>query len=96
MKPLVCALIAGVLLSADLLSAGLAFACSGAELTEKQKAFAAAAKARFDRDPGGDAGRQAQVQTIINRYMDLQKSTNGRNAFDLLCKENDELLAIYK
>jgi hypothetical protein len=91
MKPLACALIAGTLLSAD-----LAFACSGPELIEKQKAFSAAVKARFERDPSGDAGRQAQVQAIINRYTDLKKTTNGSFAIDMLCKENDELLAVYK
>ena len=91
MKLLSCALIAGTLLSAH-----PAFACSGPELIEKQRAFAAAVKAYFERDPGGDAGRQAQVQAIITRYSGLKNTTNGGYAIDMLCKENDELLAVYK
>ena len=91
MKPLACALIA-----VTLLSAAPAFACSGADLIQKQKAFSAAVKAAFDRDPSGDAGRQAQVQVIIARYAGLKNTTNGGYAIDMLCKENDELLAVYK
>jgi hypothetical protein len=91
MKPLACVMIAGTLLSA-----APAFACSAPELIEKQKAFGAAVKASFERDPGGDAGRQAKVQAIIARYADLKKSTNGSYIIDMLCKENDELLAVYK
>jgi hypothetical protein len=79
MKSFACALIAGSLLSAD-----LAFACSGADLIQKQKAFSAAVKASFERDPSGDAGRQAKVQAIIARYKDLKETTNGGYAIDML------------
>jgi hypothetical protein len=91
MKLLSCALIAGTLLSA-----APAFACSVADLIQKQKAFSAAAKAAFERDPGGDAARQSQLQAIVARYSGLKTTTNGGYAIDMLCKENDELLAIYK
>jgi len=91
MKPLACVLMAGTLLSA-----APAFACSGADLVQKQKAFSAAVKTAFERDPDGDAGRQTQLQAVIARYSDLKNTTNGAYAIDMLCKENDELLAIYK
>jgi hypothetical protein len=91
MKTFACVLIAGALLSAD-----MAFACSGADLIQKQRAFAAAVKAQFERDPSGDAGRQEKVQAIIARYKDLKDTTNGGYVIDMLCKENDELLAVYK
>jgi hypothetical protein len=78
-------------------AAGSAFACSGADLVQKQKAFSDAVKAAFERDPGGDAARQAQVQAVIGRFSSsLKNPTNGGAAIDMLCKENDELLAIYK
>ena len=67
-----------------------------AELGEKQKAFAVAAKAAYQRDPGGDDARQAKVKQVIERYSALKNSTNGRYIIDTICKENDELLAIYK
>ncbi len=91
MKPLACVVIASTLLSAD-----RAFACSGPELIQKQKAFSAAVKARFESDPSGDAGRQEKVQAIIARYKGLKDTTNGSYVIDMLCKENDELLAVYK
>jgi hypothetical protein len=91
MKPLACALIA-----ATLLSATPVFACSGADLIQKQKAFSEAVKAAFARDPGGDASRQTKVQAIIARYSGLKNTTNGGYAIDMLCQENDELLAVYK
>jgi hypothetical protein len=91
MKQLGCALIAGLLIWA-----GPASACSSTDLIQKQKAYADAVKAAFARDPGGDAARKAQVQVVIGRYSDLKNSTNGGAIIDALCKENDELLAIYK
>jgi hypothetical protein len=91
MKTLACVLMAGTLLSA-----APAFACSPTELTQKQKAFSSAVKAAFDRDPSGDAGRQVQAQTIIARYKGLNDRMNGGYLIDMLCKENDELLAVYK
>jgi hypothetical protein len=91
MKPLAWALIAGTLLSATPV-----FACSGTDLIQKQKAFSDAVKAAFERDPSGDTNRQAQVQAIIARYSGLKNTTNGGYAIDMLCKENDELLAVYK
>jgi ApbE superfamily uncharacterized protein (UPF0280 family) len=91
MKQFASALIAGMLIWA-----GPAAACSGTDLIQKQKAYADAVKAAFARDPGGDAARQAQVQAVIGRYSDLKNRTNGSAIIDALCKENDELLAIYK
>jgi hypothetical protein len=91
MRPLAYALMTGMLLSATPV-----LACSSADLIQKQRAFSAAVKAAFERDPSGDASRQAQAQTIIARYSDLKNTTNGSYAIDMLCKENDELLAIYK
>jgi hypothetical protein len=78
------------------MSAGPAHCCSPAELSQKQKAFADAAKAAYERDPGGDEARQAKVKLVIERYSGLKNSTNGRYIIDMICKENDELLAIYK
>jgi hypothetical protein len=92
MKQFACALIAGMMMAA----AGPAYSCSGTDLIQKQKAFADAVKAAYARDPGGDAARQPQVQTVIGRHGDLKNSTNGGAITDMLCKENDELLAIYK
>ena len=73
-----------------------AYCCSPAELAQKQKAFAAATKAAFDRDPGGDAARQAKVKLVIERYSSLKSSSNGSYIIDMMCKENDELLAVYE
>lgn len=78
------------------IAAGPAYCCSPAELTQKQKAFADAAKAAYQRDPGGDEARQAKVRAVIERYSGLKNSTNGSYIIDMICKENDELLAIYK
>jgi hypothetical protein len=75
---------------------GPALGCTPAELTQKQKAFAEATKAAYARDPGGDEARQAKVRQVIERYSGLKDSTNGRYIIDMICKENDELLAIYK
>jgi hypothetical protein len=84
-------------LAACAISAGAALACSPAELVQKQKASADAVKAAFARDPAGAAARQAQMLAITARYGELAKSsTNGPYLIDLLCRENDELLAIYK
>ena len=87
-------LAAGV--AAVTLAAGPAQSCTPAELSQKQKAFADAAKAAYQRDPGGDEARQAKMKQVIERYSDLKNSTNGRYIIDMICKENDELLAIYK
>ena len=73
-----------------------AAACSATDLIQKQKAFAEAVKAAFERDPSGDPARQARAQAVIGRYADLKKTGNGSQVIDLLCKENDELAAIYK
>jgi hypothetical protein len=84
------------LLAAMVMAAGPAYGCSPAELVQKQKAFAAAAKSAFERDPGGDAARQEKAKLVIDRYRGLKTSTNGSYLIDMICKENDELLAIYK
>lgn len=76
--------------------AGPAHSCTPAELTQKQKAFAEAAKAAYQREPGGDEARQAKVKQVIERYSGLKNGTNGSYIIDMICKENDELLAIYK
>jgi hypothetical protein len=72
-------------------SAGLA--CSSAELTDKIRMFGEATEAAFARDPGADEARKAQVQTITSRYSGL-KSAPG--VIDAICREYDELLAVYK
>jgi hypothetical protein len=90
MKPLICALVACAL------SAGAALACSPAELVQKQRAYGDAVKAAFARDPGGDSARQARAQAVIARYAELVKSTNGGHIIDAICRENEELLAIYQ
>jgi hypothetical protein len=82
--------------AAVMLGASAAHCCSPTELTQKQKAFAEAAKAAFARDPAGDDARQAKVKLVIERYNGLKNSTNGSTIIDMICKENDELLAIYK
>ncbi|MBV8925926.1 MAG: hypothetical protein JOZ74_11215 [Bradyrhizobium sp.] len=82
--------------SAAIIQSSSAYCCSPAEMVQKQKAFAQATKAAFDRDPGGDAARQAKVRLVIARYSELKNSTNGSYIIDMTCKENDELLAIYK
>jgi hypothetical protein len=82
--------------AAVLLQASAAYCCSPVELTQKQKAFAEATKAAFARDPGGDAARQEKVRLVIERYSGLKNSTNGSYIIDQICKENDELLDIYK
>jgi hypothetical protein len=91
MKRFACILMAGMTISA-----GPALSCSSAELIQKQRAFGDAVTAAFERDPGGDATRQARVQAVIGRYSNLKNSTDGRYVIDMLCKQNDELLAIYK
>ena len=84
------------ILAGMMIAASPALCCSGAELIQKQKAFSDAVKGAFERDPGGDATRQARVQAVIGRYANLKNSTDGRYVIDMLCKQNDELLAIYK
>jgi hypothetical protein len=90
----------GILMAAGVgvitVTAGPAYSCTPAELSVKQNAFAAAAKAAYQRDPEGDEARQAKVKQVIERYSGLKNSTNGRYIIDMICKENDELLAIYK
>jgi hypothetical protein len=87
---------AGVLIASLAIGAGPALACSSTELTQKQKAFGDAVKAAYQRDPGGGVARQARAQAVIARYGDLKNSTNSGYIIDMLCKESDELLAIYK
>jgi hypothetical protein len=82
--------------AAILMQASAAYCCSPAELTQKQKAFGEATKAAYARDPGGDAARQEKMRLVIERYSGLKNSTNGSYIIDQICKENDELLAIYK
>ena len=36
------------------------------------------------------------MRVVIERYSGLKNSTNGSYIIDRICKENDELLAIYK
>ena len=91
MKTYACILMAGAMISA-----APAHACGPTDLIQKQKAFGDAAKAAFARDPAGDTARKAQVQTVIARYSDLKAGIHGSYIIDMLCKENDELLAIYK
>jgi hypothetical protein len=85
-----------VLLASTVMAASPALACSPAELVQKQKAYGDAVKVAFDRDPAGDDARKAKAMTVIDRYSGLKASTNGGYIIDMLCKENDELLAIYK
>jgi len=86
-----------ILVAAATLSAAPALACSSGELQQKQKAFGEAAKVAFQRDPGGDTARQARVQEITARYYASFKNvTHGGSIIDALCREHDELLAIYK
>jgi hypothetical protein len=87
---------AGVLIAGLAIGAGPALACSSTDLTLKQRAFGDAVKAAFARDPGGGVARQAKAQAVIARYGDLKNSTKAGYIIDMLCKENDELLAIYK
>jgi hypothetical protein len=91
MKPFACVLIAGMVMAA-----GPALACGPGELGQKQKAYGDAVKAAFDRDPSGDQARQAQAMVVIGRYSGLKPGINGGYIIDMLCKENDELLAIYR
>lgn len=84
------------LLAIMIMQTSAAYCCSPAELVQKQKAFAKATKAAYDRDPGGDAARQEKSKLVIDRYKNLKDSRNGNYIIDMTCKENDELLAIYK
>ena len=90
MKQLACILLTGIAM------AGPALACSPGELTQKQKAYGDAVKVAFDRDPAGDDARKAKVMAVIDRYRGLSASMNGGYLIDMMCRENDELLAIYK
>ncbi len=85
-----------ILLAGLLTAAAPALACSPGDLVQKQKAYADAVKVALDRDPGGDAARQAQARAVIGRYSSLKAGPNGGYIIDMLCKENDELFAIYK
>jgi hypothetical protein len=87
---------AGFLMAGLLMGANPTLACSTADLTQKQKAYADAVKAAYARDPAGDAARRAKLEAVVARYAELKNSTNGSHIIDMLCKENDELLAIYK
>jgi hypothetical protein len=85
-----------ILLTGTVMAASPALACSPGELVQKQKAYGDAVKAAFDRDPAGDDARKAKAMTVIERYSGLKPGFNGGYIIDMLCKENDELLAIYK
>jgi hypothetical protein len=85
-----------VLIASTMIAAAPALACSSTDLVQKQKAYGDAVKAAYARDPGGDAARRAKLEAVIARYADLKNSTNGSYVIDMLCKEHDELLAIYK
>ena len=74
----------------------VAIVAASDESYAQAQVFAEAAKAAYQRDPGGDEARQAKVKLVIERYSGLKNSTNGRYIIDMICKENDELLAIYK
>jgi hypothetical protein len=90
MKQLACILLAGMAMASP------ALACSPGELTQKQKAYGDAVKVALDRDPSGDEARKARAMAVIERYSGLKPGFNGGYIIDMLCKENDELLAIYK
>jgi hypothetical protein len=91
MKRLVLALVPALLLFAQ-----PSHACSAPELVQKIKTYGDAVKAAFTRDQPGDAARQAKAMTVIERYRDLKKSTNGTFIIDMTCQEYDELLALYR
>ena len=85
------------ILIAIALSVVPAWCCSTTELQQKQRAFGDATKAAFQRDPDGDAARRAKVEEVTARYSNsLKNAANGSRIIDTLCRENDELLAIYK
>ena len=86
----------GILTAGALIAAGPALACSPGDLVQKQKAYSDAVKVAFDRDPSGDEARKARALVIIGRYSGLKAGINGSYIIDMLCKENDELLTIYK
>jgi hypothetical protein len=90
MREFACGLLAAMVM------AGPALACSPGELTQKQKAYGDAVKVAFDRDPAGDDARKAKAMAVIERYSSPKPGINGGYIIDMLCKENDELLAIYK
>jgi hypothetical protein len=75
---------------------GLAHACSGSELANKMNAVTQASMAAFANHPGEDTARQDRVQAIISRYAGLKNEAGGAAALDTLCREYDELLAVYK
>jgi hypothetical protein len=86
----------GGFIAAMLLACGPASACSPGELVSKQKAYSDAVKVALERDPSGEDARKAQAMVVIGRYSGLKAGTNGSYIIDMLCKENDELFAIYK
>ena len=73
-----------------------ALACTGPELADKMRTFSDATKAGYAKDPAGDESRKARVQTIIDRYRPLKHSTNGPAIIDAICREYDELIAVYR
>jgi hypothetical protein len=75
---------------------GLAHACSGPELANKMNAVTAASMAAFANRPEEDTARQNRVQEIIGRYATPKNEAGGAAALDTLCREYDELLAVYK
>ena len=91
MKQFACIWLAGMVMVA-----GPALGCSPGELSQKQKAYGDAVKVAFDRDPAGDEARKAKAMAVIDRYSGLKPGINGGYIIDMLCKENDELIAVYK
>jgi hypothetical protein len=86
-----------LLLAATSLASSQALACSANALQQKQKAYSEAVKTAFARDPAGDAARRAKVQDVVAHYVaSLKNVTHGSTIIDTMCRENDELLAIYQ
>jgi hypothetical protein len=63
---------------------------------DKMNAVTQGSMAAFANHPGEDAARQNRVQEIIGRYAGLKNEAGGAAALDALCREYDELLAVYK
>ena len=86
-----------ILVAATTFAANSALACSAAELQQKQKAYGDAVKVAFARDPSGDAARRQKAEGVIARYAaSLKGVSHGATIIDTICRENEELLAIYK
>jgi hypothetical protein len=86
----------GVLVAGITLAASPAYSCSGTDLAQRLRAVAEAAKAAYARDPVRYDALKPQVDVIVERYSGLKSSTNGPYIIDMMCKQNDELMALYK